>query len=186
MAGIFEVTRYSVDTLRSVTVLLNAAAMGLLCTAIHRLWNDRVTTMLAAALFASLPLFAAYGRMGTEVTGVIPFLLAAAGYIGVRARTNSQYGVWLRMGAGVLVGMAAFTHVIALSVPMALVFLVLIPALSNPARLMRWWPFVIGAVLAFAPRIISLLATSSDSLPGGNVFIFHPRFADLHVWKMPE
>ncbi|MCZ6709424.1 MAG: hypothetical protein O7B25_03585 [Gammaproteobacteria bacterium] len=177
LAGILEVFGYGVGALRSATVLLNAAAFALLCAAVHRLWKDPVTTMLAGALYFSLPLFAGFGRMGTEITAVVPFLLAAAGYLGVRAFGGSRFRGWLLLGAGILVGLAAFTHIIALAVPAALGVLVVLSGLRRPRELVRWWPFVVGAGLAFAPRIAGFV--SSGSLPRGNIFIFDPRVVDL-------
>ena len=166
----------STAVLRTTAVVANAIAMAVFCAGVQRLWRSWTTTAITAALFFCLPVFAAFGRLGLELTAVVPLLLAIAVWFAACAETAPRRWLVYSFLAGLFVGFAVFTHVIALAVAVAVV---IVAVIRRPRAVLRLVPFVVGAAVGIVPRLILWLSDAAAGTSTTNALDFLPRLLDM-------
>jgi hypothetical protein len=158
---LFESMGYRLELLRAVAALTAAATAALIVAAARLPLFGGASPAWVAALLISSPAFVAFSRFASEVTVLLP-LLVVGGLLSI-ARAMEAAGARRAARAGLggaLLGLATYTHVIAVAAPAAagLAFLLCAPrrALREPALRLAAAGFAFG----FAPRWLPLLAGS--------------------------
>lgn len=166
----------STVVLRTVAVVTNAIAMTVFCAAIQRLWRSWTTTAITAALLFCLPVFAAFDRLGLELTAVLPLLLAIAAWFAACAGTLPRWRLVNAFLAGLFAGFAVFTHVIALGVATAVVVVAIV---RRPIGVLRLIPFALGAAVGIVPRLVLWLGQTPAGTLTERAFDFGSRLQDM-------
>ena len=142
----------------------------------RRLFGSRDGALWAGMLLVSSPAFVAFFRFGVELTTVVPVLLFGGLVLLSRAHQacppqplDSPLAGRARqlraVAAGVLWGLAGYTHIIALSFPLAAGLAAVAVSRGRALRQRAVWLTGLGLALGFAPRLL-LLASSDQVLPG--------------------
>lgn len=176
LSWLFELFGYDVGVLRTVAVLCNAVAMAVFVVAIDVYWRDRTTTYVAAALLFALPVFGAYGRFGIEVAAFVPLMLAIAALLAALGATRQRNTAVLFVASGLLVGLATFTHIIAICVPAAVAAAFF---LRRPTNVLGMLPFALGVAVILVPRILGIVLIPTERLVGDAVLNHWARLIDL-------
>ena len=168
---LMEVWGFRVEVVRAVAAVCGALCM-LLCMLLYRALRDDGRSIWVGMLLVSSPSAVAFFRFGVEITTVVPLLQLAALLLltravareGAAARTIDGAAapvavtgspVELRaLAAGLLLGLAAYTHIIALCLPLALALALLTRSRGLNHRVA--WQVAAGFVAGFAPRLLQL------------------------------
>ena len=188
---LMETFGYGVEVLRAAAAVCGALCM-LLCMLLYRALYGGGRAAWVGMLLVSSPAAVAFFRFGVEITTVVPLLLLGALLLLTRAaageavdttshhpRSSSAVSVASRINlqavaAGLLMGLAAYTHVIALCAPLAAALALAAVTRGRGLRHRAAWQAALGFVVGFAPRLAQLPSMGAawttsrlaDSSPG--------------------
>ena len=174
---LMEIWGYRVEVVRAVAAVCGALCL-LLCMLLYRALRGDGRATWVGMLLVSSPSAVAFFRFGVEITTVVPLLSLTALLLLTRVATDPaprSATVNVRaVVAGLLFGLAAYTHVIALCMPLAVALAAAVVTRGRALGRRAVWQAALGFVAGFAPRLTQLFSlgeawTSSrmaDSSPG--------------------
>lgn len=158
---LMELFGHPVEVLRAVAAVCGAACV-FICMRLHGALGCKTHGAWVGMLLVSSPAVVPFFRFAVEVTTWVPLLcltgllllLREAGLEGpARPRSGLRYRVVL---AGLLLGLAAYTHVIAICVPLAAALAVAVTTRGRCLRHPVFWQAALGLVAGLAPRLLQL------------------------------
>jgi hypothetical protein len=144
--------------LRFTSLVCNALAMLLLARIVQTLHPSRSVRGWALPLLATLPAWLILARRGVEISMFGPMLAI----LGIRLLLLRKG--WATLAAGLSWGIAAYSHLLGVFVPLSLGAAWLLLYRRPPP--LRWLPLLAGFALGVAPRVVALLLFADKVLDG--------------------
>jgi len=159
---LMEAFGFRVEVLRAAAAVCGALCV-LLCMLLYRVLRRDGRSVWVGMLLVSSPSAVAFFRFGVEITTVVPLLslgalllLARAGEDDGEAGVLEAPGAGRAVTAGLLLGLAVYTHVIALCLPLAVVLAVAITHGGRGLRHAAAWQAAVGFTAGLLPRLADL------------------------------
>jgi hypothetical protein len=138
-----------------------------------------------SAVVISSPVFIIYGRWAIEMTSIVPVLcLGGVSLIAYAARAEAGGSLPIgtrAVAGGAMLGLAAYSHALALLYPLSLGIASCIVYRQKAAKSRVLWSALGGFTLGFAPRIVGLLHWS-DGRTGDGPAGANAQWEDLTVF----
>ena len=162
---IFALFGATISTLRITSAFLGLGTLGLWIWLLNFADPGRPVGLRQGLMLATLPAFVLFSRFGVETTTLVPFLCSLGLALFWRAEMRDQWA--LAVGAGLAFALAAYTHVLGICFPAAVVIAYLINTSKNDLR--RKLPTLTAMLGAFAAVFLSfaLLRFFNDPANGG-------------------
>jgi hypothetical protein len=158
LAAVLGTFGYTVSALRSPTVAASLVSVVLFFFVVRRVFGGRVAS-IATLLLVSLPFFAIYGRIATENFVINPPAALGAAFCLLKARDATGRGkLGWGFGAGLLLAIGAWTHLIFLPVVIVLALLALAIHRLALLRSRTFHGVALGFLVGLGPRLYQMLA----------------------------
>ncbi|MFH1807267.1 MAG: glycosyltransferase family 39 protein [Pseudomonadota bacterium] len=139
--------------LRLTAALVQACSSALLVDVARRAFGVQWTSPWRVLLLCSAPFAVCYGRFGVELTTVVPLLLLGGVRLLVVSPRSGRRARWLWALGGLLLGLACYTHILAVMLVGAGAASAALRGAGLRALVERWRLALLGGVIGIAPSL---------------------------------
>lgn len=174
--------------LRLTGAALNVLAVVALVALLARLDSDRpLVRFWTPLLVAASANFVIHSRFAIEVTMLMPLLFLAAAVVMIRApQAPSLHGVFLAGLAGIFVGLAVYSHLLAAAVAAGMAIGLVVGFGPRVIFHRLTIPLLAGGALGLAPRFIALAHAAVSRPPDGIPAAAAPAAAAPNAARIAE